>query len=149
MVRSARVISDKVQDMFGFIFTRTELSEVNRIHVLTTANKCNQLNVMAEQQHTGIHDDDHTKCESTAKRLLEIKTGSWDFLIYALKVPMSLLAIDREHQYIQSLSWLKRVIGLLNCNFCGSHSSSLYFYLSGSALGLEKNATTVDHIGSI
>jgi len=28
MVRSARVISDKVQDMFGFIFTRTELSEV-------------------------------------------------------------------------------------------------------------------------
>jgi len=28
MVRSARVITDKVQDMFGFIFTRTELSEV-------------------------------------------------------------------------------------------------------------------------
>merc|ERR1711915_1172201 len=28
MVRSARVITEKVQDMFGFIFTRTELSEV-------------------------------------------------------------------------------------------------------------------------
>jgi len=28
VVRSARVITDKVQDMFGFIFTRTELSEV-------------------------------------------------------------------------------------------------------------------------
>ena len=94
---------------------------------------------MAEQQHTGIHDDDHTKCESTAMRLLEIKTGSWDFLIYALKVPMSLLAIDREHQYIQSLSWLKRVIGLLNCIFCGSHSSSLYFKRLGCWFGKKRN----------
>lgn len=28
IVRSARLLTDKVQDMFGFIFTRTELSEV-------------------------------------------------------------------------------------------------------------------------